>query len=96
MPMLNPANITPEMTEFTKKMMEQRQAIMKEFMEVQQSGTATPEALQKIREKALKAQSEAMITLKELSTSQKIKTTSENDPIEIPSTQAIPSTQNTK
>jgi hypothetical protein len=67
-PMVNPMNMmmppqmTPQMMEFAKKMHEQRQLLMKEFME--QGGNSNPQAVQDLMTKAAQIQAQAMAQFK--------------------------------
>lgn len=62
MMMMNQAQMNPQMMEFAKKMFEQRQKLMKEFME--QGGKSNPQALQDLMTKSAQLQSQAMAELK--------------------------------
>jgi ankyrin repeat protein len=59
---MNP-QMTPQMMEFAKKMFEERQKLMKEYME--QGGQSNPAALQEMMAKAALQQSQALAKLKE-------------------------------
>jgi ankyrin repeat protein len=60
--MMMPPQMTPQMMEFAKKMHEQRQILMKEFME--QGGNSNPQAVQDLMTKASQIQAQAMAQFK--------------------------------
>lgn len=62
MMMMMPPQMTPQMMEFAKKMHEQRQILMKEFME--QGGNSNPQAVQDLMTKASQIQAQAMAQFK--------------------------------
>jgi ankyrin repeat protein len=62
MMMMMPQQMTPQMMEFAKKMHEQRQILMKEFME--QGGNSNPQAVQDLMTKASQIQAQAMAQFK--------------------------------
>ena len=62
-PMAMMPQMTPQMVEFAKKMFEERQKMMKQYIE--QGGQSNPAALQEMMAKAAQQQSQALALLKE-------------------------------